>query len=352
MAPRTMTRTALALGLLLLARPLAAQTTERFELTGDRVGIFNLAGAAVVEAGSGSAVVVEVTRHGPDAGQLRVERGRVGPGETLRIVYPSDDVVFAGQGWNGRSQIRVADDGTFGGWAEGASRRRVTIRSSGDGLEAHATLRILVPRGTRADVYLAVGPLTATGVAADLRLDGGSGRVTTRETRGSLVVDVGSGAVTVAGHAGDLLIDTGSGSVEVTGAEGDDVSIDTGSGGVQVSEVTAGSLRIDTGSGRVRASAVQADAVHVDTGSGSVHLAFDRAPDEVMVDTGSGSVTLVLPESLDAELLAETSSGSIEVEFSMQVARWQRDEVRGVIGGGRGKVQVDTGSGDITIRKR
>jgi hypothetical protein len=343
-------RTAAAF-LLLVPALAAAQTTERFELTGDRVGIFNLAGDAVVERGSGSAVVVEVTRHGADAAQLRIEQDRIGPGEALRVIYPSDEIVFTGGDWSGQTRIRIAEDGTWGGWARDGSRHRVTIRSRGDGLEAHASLRILVPAGKRVDVYLGIGPIAAADVTADLRLDGGASRVTTERTSGSLVADVGSGEVTVTGHAGNLLIDTGSGSVEVTGMEGDELSIDTGSGGVRLADVATGDLMIDTGSGRVRGSAVAADVVNVDTGSGGVDLAFDRAPERILIDTGSGGVTLTLPDDLDATVVAETSSGGIEVDFEMQVRRWERDEVRGVIGSGRGRVEIDTGSGNITIRK-
>lgn len=337
--------------LVLVPAVAAAQNVERFELTGDRVGIFNLAGSAVVEAGSGSAVVVEVTRHGPDAAQLRIEQGRIGPGEALRVIYPDGDVVFSSGDWHGETRMRVANDGTFGGWAEGSSRRRVTIRSDGSGTEAHATLRILVPAGKDVDVYLGVGPMSATGVEADLRLDGSSGRVTTERTRGSLIVDTGSGSVSVTDHTGDALIDTGSGSVTASGVRDGDLRIDTGSGSVRLRDVTVRDLSVDTGSGRVEGSGIVAEEAMVDTGSGGVELAFGTPPRQLVVDTGSGGVTLTLPETLDATLHFETSSGGIEVDFPMQIRTWERDEVHGTVGNGRGEITVDTGSGDIIIRK-
>jgi lia operon protein LiaG len=75
------------------------------------------------------------------------------------------------------------------------------------------------------------------------------------------------------------------------------------------------------------------------------------APSEVVIDTGSGSATLTLPADLDATVELETSSGDISVDFPVEIGRWEQDEVRGTIGTGRGKIHVDTGSGNITIRK-
>lgn len=335
------------------AAGLAGQDVERYEVAGDRVAIFNLAGSATVEAGSGTAVVVEVHRRGPDADRLDIQRGPVGGAQTLRVVYPDGNVVFATEGWSGHTEIRVNRDGTFGSGSDGADRaRRVRIASDGDGTRAHADLRILVPRGRKVDVYLAVGPLSASGVTADLRLDGGSGRVTTARTAGSLVVDVGSGAVQVRNHEGDGNIDTGSGSVSLAGIRGGDLIVDTGSGEVTLTDVRADDLRVDTGSGGVRGSGITAQVINVDTGSGTVDLTLQTAPRECIIDTGSGDVTVAAPEGLDAAVELETSSGAITVDFAMQIRQRERDEVRGTIGSGSGTLRIDTSSGDITLRKQ
>ena len=341
----------LAVGLLAIPTVLVAQQTERFQLTGDRIAIFNLAGSATVEAGSGSAIVVEVRRGGADAGRLEVERGSIDGAETLRVRYPGDEVVFRRRdGWSGSTQVRVRDDGTFG-WGHGSEGTRVRIRSSGSGLEAHADLRILVPRGKRVEVYLAVGDMSATGVDGTLRLDGSSTKVTTSRTSGDLVVDVGSGSVTADGHTGDFSIDTGSGSVKASNVSGGDLSIDTGSGGVEVSNADVGRLLIDTGSGQVGGTGLATNDIEVDTGSGSVTMAFTRIPRNINVDTGSGSVELTVPEGLNATVDLETSSGQIDVDFPVQTRRWERGELHGTIGSGGGRIRIDTGSGGITIRK-
>jgi hypothetical protein len=340
-------------GLLALPAVVAAQGVERFELAGERVAIFNLAGSAVVEAGTGSAVVVEVRRQGSDGGRLEIQQGRIRDDQTLRVVYPEGRILFRSNDWQGRTQLWVRDDGTFGGWGDRRDgSRRVTIATDGDGLDANADLRILVPRGRRVSVYLGVGPISASNVNGDLLLDGSSGAVTTQGTAGNLMVDVGSGSVRVTRHTGNGSIDTGSGGVEVTGLRGDELNVDTGSGSVKLSDVVVGSLLVDTGSGDVEASGVQADVVNVDTGSGSVEFGLTHAPRDITVDTGSGDVTFAVPDGLNADVVLETGSGSIELDFALEIRRWERDEVRGVIGTGGGRIQIETSSGDIRLRKR
>jgi len=345
-------RVLVAASLALLPSTLSAQAVERFELTGNRIAIFNLAGSATVEAGTGSAVVVEVRRQGSDAARLEIQQGPLDSFQTLRVVYPDQNIAFRQSDWSGNTEVRVSSDGTFGWRDSRDGSRRVRISSGRGGMEASADLRILVPAGREVAVYLAVGPLSASGVNADLRLDGSSGRVTTDRTTGTLTVDVGSGTVTVRGHDGDGSIDTGSGSVEVTNLRGDRLNVDTGSGNVTLGTVTVRDLRVDTGSGSVDGTAVQAATLNVDTGSGDVDVAMTAAPTEVNVDTGSGSVTLGMPQGLDAAVELETSSGDISVDFAMEIRRWERDEVRGTIGTGKGRIHIDTGSGDIAIRKR
>src|SRR5690348_10211730 len=90
------------LAFLPLARPLGAQA-ERHHIGGDRVAIYNLAGKVRVEGGSGSDVIVEVTRGGRDGDQLRVEQGSIRGRETLRILYPSDRIVYPALGRNDRT---------------------------------------------------------------------------------------------------------------------------------------------------------------------------------------------------------------------------------------------------------
>jgi hypothetical protein len=67
-----------ALGLAVVtAIPAAAQRTQSYEVSGQEVSIYNVAGEITVRAGGGSAVVVELTSGGADAGELSVETGSI-----------------------------------------------------------------------------------------------------------------------------------------------------------------------------------------------------------------------------------------------------------------------------------
>ena len=78
---------------LAIAAPLVAQTPERHTLRGTRVAIYDLVGDVRIVEGTGRDVVVEVTRQGSDASQLRVETGDIGA-PTLRV-FPSTESVTA-----------------------------------------------------------------------------------------------------------------------------------------------------------------------------------------------------------------------------------------------------------------
>ncbi len=328
-------RPALGLALALLPTTLAAQ--KQFNLPGNHVAVYNLAGEVTVVAGTGSSVGVAATVVGRDAGKVTFDETERGGKKTLIIRYPGDRIIY-NAGHNGSSDLMVREDGTFGDQHGKNSRRsdytKVRVTSSGSGLEAHADLRITVPPGASLDMYLGVGRISATNVNGNLRLDTSSG-------------DVG-----VSGSKGDLIVDTGSGSVKVSDASGAAISIDTGSGDVEATSISAPDLSVDTGSGSVMLSQVTSRSVSIDTGSGDVELDQTGTVDRLDVDTGSGSVSVRVPASLSAQLAVETGSGDIETDFPVTVRRTGDDTLEGTIGTGAGRIEIDTGSGDVKLLKR
>jgi lia operon protein LiaG len=331
----------------MLAAPAWLGAQESFRVGGQEVSVYNLAGHVEVVAGSGSEVVVHVTRGGSDGARLEVDVGTVRGREALRIIYPDDRIVYPEMGRGSRSNLRVRDDGTF--YGDGSRGNRVEIRGSGSGLEAWADLVVEVPAGRDFALYLATGNIEARSVSGDFRLDTGSGSVDARDVTGSLDVDTGSGRVDAAGVRGSLRIDTGSGSVTVEDVVGDDVDIDTGSGGVRGRGLESVSLRVDTGSGSIELDEVAAADVVLDTGSGGVELMLLTDVEVLDVDTGSGSVTIHAPADLGGELEIETGSGGIDLDFPVEARVMRRNHVRGSLGDGLGRIRIDTGSGGVRL---
>jgi lia operon protein LiaG len=342
-------------GYLLPAISLAAQQVERYAIPEDDVAIYNLAGDVRVEAGTGADVTVQVTRGGADAAKLKVVRGEVRGAETLRFLYPAERIQYGKMTDGSSTQLRVRDDGTFGGDHHHDDRKRegrqVTVAGRGSGLDAYADLRIAVPQGRQVAIYLAAGKVAVTNVTGDLTIDVASAPVTTSGTRGELHIHVGSGAVQVTQARGDLSVDTGSGAVTVSDVRGESISMETGSGEVTATNLRSNQLSIDTGSGNIQVTGLTAPQVSLETGSGSVTADLSGEVWNVNVETGSGDVTLKVPPTLAAEVDIETSSGDIETDFEVAVTRHARDHMTGRIGEGGGKIEIETGSGGIKLVK-
>jgi lia operon protein LiaG len=337
---------------------MTAQQAERFTVSGDEIAIYNLAGSVTIEPGSGAATVL-VTRAGPGAARLSIAKGELDGRGTLRILYPSDRIVYPAMGKGSSTDLKVREDGTF---SDGdfyhrhdddedddrhdhyESGRRVTIVGAGDGLEASADLRIQLPAGRRAWVYLAVGKVAVANIDGELSIDAHNAPVNATGTRGALSIDVGSGPVSVTGARGTLSVDTGSGPVEVSRFEGKELTVDTGSGDVTASEVKSDGLSIDT--------AVSAPEITVETGSGGITADLRTNPTALSVETGSGNIRITAPQTLGAEVDIETSSGEVESDFPLQVTRHSREHLVGTIGNGRGKIQIETGSGDVRLLRK
>lgn len=366
--------------------PVAGQG-NRYEITGNRVAIFNPAGEVRVERATGSAVVVEVTRGGADAAELDVNRGTYEQWSTLVVRYPSDRIVYPRLGRSSRTEMAIDDDGLFAlanlrasideeGFHKSSgirisSSNRFRVSGSGSGVEAWADLRVMVPAGKSVAINLGAGTVSASNVDGELRIDTRTGAIQVSSVNGSVLANTGSGAVTVAGVNGHLLIDTGSGRVAVSDAQRgtvridtgsgsvivNDVSalgvdIDTGSGSVTIADVAAPALRIDTGSGSIRAERVNARDLNLDTGSGSITLDLLSDVRNAVLDTGSGSVTVGIPSALGAEIEIDVGSGGISTDLPMQLLEQRRNYLRGRLGDGDGRIRIDTGAGGVRLRAR
>jgi len=346
--------------LTLLPASLMAQASTH-TLAGNSVAVYNLVGQATIQGGTGSAVTVQVTPVGSDGGKLKFENEEIRGRPTLMVVYPEDRIVYRAMGRGSNSSFTVRDDGTWGSYGNddddrdrGRHRgngRQITVRGNGDGLEAAADLKITIPAGKRVAVYVGVGRVDVSNVDGDLTVDAASADIATRGTRGSLHLDTGSGDLRIERAEGSARLDTGSGNVQITGFKNGVLNIDTGSGGVEASGIESSDLEIDTGSGDITLNDVTATRLSLDTGSGSVQATLRTSPSDVSVETGSGDVTLRLPDPVDATVELDTGSGELTIDFPLQLIKKSDGNIRGRIGAGKGRISIETGSGDISLTK-
>src|SRR2546423_1639875 len=180
----------------LVARGAPAQTPERFTVPGDDVAVYNLVGQLKVEGGTGTAVVIEVTRHGADAARLKIGTGEIRGRQTLRVIYDADEITYALMERGSNTTEHVRDDGTFddnhrGHWL--SRGREVRISGSRGGLDAYADLRVVVPAGKTRGPYLSAGKGGGTHGGGNLAVNASPAGVDASPTPGPPAPDTASG---------------------------------------------------------------------------------------------------------------------------------------------------------------
>jgi DUF4097 and DUF4098 domain-containing protein YvlB len=325
-----------------------AQSVERFTLSGTAAAVYNVAGNVTVVRGTGSSVVVEVTRGGADASRLQMVERTVSGRPALCIVYPSERIVYNRDGSTGNTMTNTNSGDPCSESRMSGVRRRIEVRSNGNGVEAWADVRVLVPSGRSVHVDQLVGRVDINGVDATLDVDVASAPVTAVNTSGALSIDAGSGRVNITTHRGELSIDVGSGAITVDDVETGTLNLDTGSGSVTGTRIVADDLRVDTGSGNIDLGAAAVRSGRIDTGSGRVRLAVTSI-DDLDIDSGSGQVTLSVAGDLDARLSITTGSGGISTDFPVRMNSSSRNRLNATVGNGRGQIRITTGSGGVRL---
>jgi DUF4097 and DUF4098 domain-containing protein YvlB len=207
---------------------------------------------------------------------------------------------------------------------------------------------LVVPARTRLGSETGSGDLKAQGLQGSLKASTGSGNLTLSNITADVRAESGSGDMELTDVKGSMYVSTGSGNIRTSRVAGRFIG-STGSGDINLDQTSAGEVKVETGSGNVIAQGVDG-ALSVNTGSGDVEIAGKQAGDWRMA-TGSGNVRVRFAGEPSFELDAETSSGSIDVDFPVTIqGRFQKHALHGRVRNGGNLVYVRTGSGDIEFR--
>jgi hypothetical protein len=185
------------------------------------------------------------------------------------------------------------------------------------GWRRSAVVSLAVPSGTRVEV----GVVSAAAVLSGIH--------------GPSVVKGVAGDTTLVGLSGPVRADTVSGSLEAQGVTGD----------LRFNSVS-GDLTVIEGSG----PSVRADSV-----SGSMIVDLDpNGPTDVRLTSVSGEIAVRLPYPADAEVEANTASGSLSNAFEgLRVhGQWGAHKITGRLGAGTGKLRATTVSGSVALLRR
>jgi len=354
---------ALALPVIVLvatAPGISAEVTRtlRVELSPDALQHFaveNLAGAMRVTSGAVKAVVAVATVHAESddlAKAVTFEQVTAKSGvPTLRVRYPLDSEHTIR--YRGRGREAGLPGSMFGGSGTSVEYdgHRVKV-SDTDGVLLYADVEVQVPRHLADATFRnLVGFLEAKELEGKIKFDTSSGDITTAGVRGEIRTDTGSGDVKAGDMGGSFSCDTGSGDCDLAGFDGETILCDVGSGDVTIRRASARMVDVHTGSGDVHVLEADLEELQADTGSGNVRLQErGHRLARVKADTGSGDVVLRLGPDASFEALADQGSGEIIMGYKDAQAIVRHKEVVGYRrGDAKTKIDVDTGSGDLTI---
>ncbi|GAB2586812.1 DUF4097 family beta strand repeat protein [Dyella jejuensis] len=206
----------------------------------------------------------------------------------------------------------------------------------GDKAMSATTLDVNVPRGASIKVNVISAPLSLDGIdGGDIEVNSVSGRVRIHAQTPMLNVVTVSGNVAFSGQAKQAKLQTVSGDI-LAPALGTVVDLQTVSGHIQA------------GGGPWR-------QLSLSTVSGDVQLAGGLATGGTMsIDSMSGDLQLQFPGSLSSHVHASTFSGDLRSDFGSPTRpeHGPGSTLDAVAGGGDGKINIETFSGDLRIRKQ
>jgi hypothetical protein len=183
------------------------------------------------------------------------------------------------------------------------------------GTRASASVVLAVPPGCQARVGTVSASVLAAGLEQELSVETVSGEISLESVKGPVKVETVSGSVAARSVSGEFKGQSVSGEFTLDSFSGSAVRLDTVSGEVAADIKEAG----------------PASSAEIHTTSGSVYLRLAASPSqEVRVQSVSGRLTSAFPE-----LMAKSGPGS--------------RSLKGSLGDGRGRVEVQTVSGEVSL---
>lgn len=344
------------------AVPLHAEATRelRFEVPPGAFAVENLAGRMTIRAGTSDRAVVVARVHAETealAAAFRLESVKgEGPGATVRVRYPDGENAIRYRGSHGSdndSFLRGLFTDHFQGKFsyDGRSMHVSSVR----GKLLYADVEVEVPgRDVEAAFRNRIGAVSATGLSGRLSFDVASADLRLDHLQGDIRLNGSSGDVLADDIRGNWKSDFSSGDVVLERFSGERADFHSSSGDVRIGSIDAASLSLDTSSGDLRITDAEIGDVSLHTGSGDIRIeSRGRRLARLQARTGSGDVEVRLPPEASFDAHATLSSGDMRVGFTDGTATLRSgDLIAYRRGDGAAKIDVQAGSGNLTIEPR
>ncbi len=241
-----------------------------------------------------------------------------------------------------------------------------------------ATVRLGIPASLERPEIVAStgsGDIRMRGLSADCALQSHSGDIDVSDGTGTLQVTTGLGDLNVSGFEGPITGRTGSGDARFERCAGGG-AVHTGSGDVDAIQVTgpwklhsgAGDVTVEvrgeavveivTGAGDVAVRKGALGLLTVQSGSGDVECTSLLLGPRHQLQTGNGDISVAIANPPGARLQILTRNGEVDSEYPLvtvgKQGRHSHGGARyvGNIGDSSIDLELRTGSGDISIRRR
>ena len=179
-----------------------------------------------------------------------------------------------------------------------------------------------------------------------------SGKIKLENIRGNVEVKTTSGDVVIGNVQGDLTWSSTSGDLDLANLVGD-LDLHTTSGKVSGQEIK-GDIKASSVSGDLAFRDSQGGLPYLHTVSGDIRAelkVIDKDVSSMSLSTVSGGITLYLPEDASFDLDISTVSGEINTGFKVLIDSVSKRKLQGEVGTGGITIELETVSGDISLRK-
>ncbi len=166
----------------------------------------------------------------------------------------------------------------------------------------------------------------------------------------------------------NLELNSSSGNISLPDLELENLYVDMSSGDLSIENLTVRNFIFKSSSGKLTANKIDSSESRLNLSSGSVvidsftgdldvkmssgdlEVMYTDFNNRISVDSSSGDIVIALPKDANFELEAEVSSGKIICEYPITILGGQdRDQLKGTVGSGVNRINVETSSGDISI---
>ncbi len=145
-------------------------------------------------------------------------------------------------------------------------------------------------------------------------------------------------------------IDNGSGNITFSQPKdfrSEQISISLGSGNGKLYNADTYNYSVEMGSGNINMYGLTGKG-NIEIASGNCKLNYKELNGDIVVDMGSGNLDLNFPKNISAEIFADIGSGDIDIDY-YNTDKDMDDGDTVEINGGKYKINVDMGSGNLDI---